>query len=282
MFGLAIFYTQAGFFVHYFVGAAILQRQGTGASTTGSRVRLGKPFANNTLRATALSLALARIGFGVAGITFARVRGCIAGARTGIGRAHTRISFGIAGASARIGRTFARIGCSVAGIAFTPVRGCVRRVSAILAFLLIGVFLTRALVGTFARVCGGVFRVGASSIRLAALRSGVPHFRTDCAAFFLVGIFRARTIVGAFTPVHRCVFRVGASSIRLAALRSGVPHFRTDCAAFLLVWIFRAGAYMGTFAPVRGGVFRAGAIRTGGRALIMRDRDGITSRITLV
>ena len=55
------------------------------------------------------------------------------------------------------------IGFGVAGITFTRVRRRVGGVRTVLAFLLIGVFLTRALVGTFARVCR----------RIAGARAGI-------------------------------------------------------------------------------------------------------------
>lgn len=150
---------------------------GAGPAAAVSAIFYRHRFRGFITRLDAVALALTRIGCSVAGITFTPVRGCIAGARTGIGRAHTRIRFGIAGASARIGRTFARIGCSVAGIAFTPVRGCVRRVSAILAFLLIGVFLTRALIGTFTRVRRRV-RWASAAVRRALARVVPGIFRT--------------------------------------------------------------------------------------------------------
>ena len=121
--------------------------------------------------------------------TFTRVRRRIAGAGAGIGRTHTRIGFGIAGACARIGRTFARISCCIVGITFAAVRRRIRGVRAVLAFLLVGVFIARALIGTFTRV----------RRRIAGARTAVGR------AFAWIG----SGIAGAHAAVGRAFTRIG-------------------------------------------------------------------------
>jgi len=132
-------------------------------------------------------LAIARVGGALAPV----FKG-IAGARAGIGRTHTRIGFGIAGASAGIGRAFARIGSGIVGITFAPVCRRIRGIRASLAFLLVGVFLARALIGTFTRV----------RCRVGGVRAVL--------AFLLIGVFLTRALVGTFARVCRRIAGAGA------------------------------------------------------------------------
>ena len=215
-------------------------------------------------------LAIARVGGALAPV----IKG-IAGARTGIGRAHTRIGFGIAGACARIGRTFARISCCIVGITFAAVRRRIRGIRASLAFLLVGVFLARALIGTFTRV----------RRRIAGAGAGIGRTFTRIGG----GITGTRTAVGrAFARISRCI-----AGITFAPVRRRIRGVRAIL-AFLLVGVFLARALIGTFTRVRRRiagitgtpiirrVFRAGTIRTRGGTLVLRHRDGITRGITLI
>ena len=84
----------------------------------------------------------------------------------------------------------------------------IRGIRASLAFLLVGVFLARALIGTFTRV----------RRRVGGVRAVL--------AFLLIGVFLTRALIGTFAPVRRRVRRASAA-VRRALARVVPGIFRT-------------------------------------------------------
>ena len=212
--------------------------------------------------------------FGVLPVALARVRRLIVLAIARVGGALAPIFKGIAGARTGIGRTHTRISCCIVGITFAAVRRRIRGIRASLAFLLVGVFLARALIGAFTRV----------RRRISDVPAGI-HFCTITVRFVPIP-------PGTGFCVPTADFFADISSATVLALHGF--SFRGSGAAFGLIGVFLTRALIGTFTRVRRRiagitgtpilrcVFRAGTIRTRGGALVLRHRDGITRGITLI